>query len=108
MLIARPLHAILGVAGKDDSSITLRPNSLQANRPSADCARDRLPSEYQRSFQNGKGDNALDHNQAPSVSETDLPETRRRNQSGYQANVLSGDATDALVWYAPILNDISS
>jgi hypothetical protein len=67
-----------------------------------------MPSEYQRSFQNGKGDNALDYNQALSASGTDLPETRRRNLSDYPANALSGDATDGSAWCAPTPNDISS
>jgi len=64
--------------------------------------------EYQRSFQNGKADNALDHNRVPSASGTDLPETRRCNQLGYPANALTEDATDERGWYAPIPNDISS
>jgi hypothetical protein len=108
MLSRRQLQGFVGLRRTNDSSITLLPNSLQAKQQSVACARDHLPSEYQTSFQNGKVDKASDDNQAPSASGTDLLETRRHNQSGYPANVLSGGATDERVWYASIPNDISS
>lgn len=108
-MLSRPqLQGFVGLRGTDDFSITLLPDNLQANQRSDACARDQLPSEHQKSYQNGKVDNASDHNQAPSASGTDLPETRRCNQSSYPANALTEDATDERVWYAPIPNDISS